>query len=95
MCRPPAFERVSGKTRGGFVKEARMFQKTAAVFDGHAHGVDAGQILARDDLGQVPAERAVGSREVVDALEAVRLVENDVQFVVGPRQSVGQNREPE
>ena len=58
---------------------------------GDAHGVDPRQVFPRDDLAEVPAESAVGAGEVVDALELVRLVEDDVELVVLAREGVGED----
>mmetsp|Transcript_50372 Transcript_50372/g.109184 ORF Transcript_50372/g.109184 Transcript_50372/m.109184 type:complete len:221 (-) Transcript_50372:257-919(-) len=62
----------------------------AAVLVGKEHGVDARQVLARDHLGQVPAERAVCAREVVDVSERVDLVHDDVELVIESRERLRQ-----
>mmetsp|Transcript_14925 Transcript_14925/g.29009 ORF Transcript_14925/g.29009 Transcript_14925/m.29009 type:complete len:387 (-) Transcript_14925:367-1527(-) len=57
------------------------------------HGVDSRQVLAGDNLGQVPAERTIRTCEVMDFLELVHLVQNNVELVVHSSKRVCQYRE--
>mmetsp|Transcript_11598 Transcript_11598/g.43277 ORF Transcript_11598/g.43277 Transcript_11598/m.43277 type:complete len:344 (-) Transcript_11598:38-1069(-) len=58
-----------------------------------AHGVDAREVLASDDLAEVPAQGAVGAGEVVDLAELIRLVQHDVQLVIQPSERLGEHPE--
>mmetsp|Transcript_118366 Transcript_118366/g.166352 ORF Transcript_118366/g.166352 Transcript_118366/m.166352 type:complete len:290 (+) Transcript_118366:440-1309(+) len=51
---------------------------------GIVHGVDLRNVLARNHLGQCPAERSIGARKVHAAVKLVHLVEDDDKLVVQP-----------
>mmetsp|Transcript_44392 Transcript_44392/g.105839 ORF Transcript_44392/g.105839 Transcript_44392/m.105839 type:complete len:496 (-) Transcript_44392:21-1508(-) len=60
------------------------------ICDWYTHGVDWRKILARDHLGEVPAEGAERAGKVVHLGEVVALVEHDLKLVFHPRESLGQ-----